>query len=38
MAIKVKSEILTEKKDPAFVNNYRKFEAIIFTYNKDMSV
>ena len=32
LAIKVKSEIL------AVVNIYRKFEQIIFTNNKDMSV
>ena len=38
LAIKVKSEIFTEKKDLAVVNNYRKFEEIIFTNNKDMSV
>ena len=29
---------LQRKKDLAIVNNYRKFEAIIFTNNKDMSV
>ena len=29
---------LKRKKDPAVVNNYRKFEEIIFTNNKDMSV
>ena len=38
LAIKVKNEIFTEKKDPAVVNNYRKFEEIILTNNKDMSV
>ena len=38
LAIKVQSEIFTEKKDQAVVNNYRKFEEIIFTSNKDMSV
>ena len=37
LAIKVKSEIFTEK-DLAVMNNYRKFEEIIFTNNKDMSV
>ena len=37
-AIKSKIEIFAEKKDLAFVNNYRKFEEIIFTNNKDMSV
>ena len=29
---------LQRKKDLAIVNNYRKFEEIIFTNNKDMSV
>ena len=29
---------LQRKKDLAFVNNYRKFEEIIFTNDKDMSV
>ena len=38
LAIKVKSEIFTEKEGLAAVNNYRKFEEIIFTNNKDMSV
>ena len=38
LAIKVKSEIFIEKEDLAVVNNYRKFEEIIFTNNKDMSV
>ena len=38
LAIKVKSEIFKEKEDLAVVNNYRKFEEIIFTNNKDMSV
>ena len=37
LAIKSKIEIFTEK-DLAFVNNYRNFEEIIFTNNKDMSV
>ena len=37
LAIKVKSEVFTQK-DLAVVNNYRKFEEIIFTNNKDMSV
>ena len=37
-AIQVKSEILQRKKDLAVVNIYRKFEEIIFTNNKDMSV
>ena len=38
LAIKVQSEIFTEKKELAVVNNYRKFDEIIFTNNKDMSV
>ena len=38
LAINVKSEILHRKKDLAVVNNYRKFEEIIFTNNKDMRV
>ena len=38
LAIKVKSEIFTEKEGLAVVNNYRKFKEIIFTNNKDMSV
>ena len=38
LAIKFKSEIFTERKDLAVVNNYRKFEEIIFTNSKDMSV
>ena len=38
LAIKVKSEKFTDKKDLAVVNIYRKFEEIIFTNNKDMSV
>ena len=38
LAINVKSEIYTEKKELAVVNNYRKFDEIIFTNNKDMSV
>ena len=38
LAIKVKSEIFTEKKVLAVENNYRKFEEIIFTNNKDMSI
>ena len=37
LAIQVKSVIFTEK-DLAVVNNYRKFEEIVFTNNKDMSV
>ena len=38
LAIKVKSEIFTEKERPiAVVNIYRKFEEIIFRNNKDMS-
>ena len=36
LAVKVKSEI--RKKDLAVVNNYRKFEEIIFTNNTNMSV
>ena len=36
LAVKVKNEI--RKKDLAVVNNYRKFEEIIFTNNKNMSV
>ena len=38
LAIQVKSEIFTYKKDLSVVNNYRKFEEIIFTNNKAMSV
>ena len=38
LAIKFKSEIFTEKENLAVVNNYRKFEEVIFTNNKDMSV
>ena len=38
LAKKVKSEIYTKKEDLAVLNNYRKFEEIIFTNNKDMSV
>ena len=38
LALNVKSEIFTGKKDLAVVNNYRKFEKIIFTNNKGMSV
>ena len=35
---KSKVRYLLGKKDLAVVNNYRKFEEIIFTNNKDMSV
>ena len=35
---KAKVRYLQRKKDLAIVNNYRKFEDIIFTNNKDMSV
>ena len=35
---KSKVRYLKKKKDIAVVNNYRKFEEIIFTNNKDMSV
>ena len=35
---KSKVRYLQRKKDLAVVNNYRKFEEIIFTNNKDMSV
>ena len=38
LAIKVKIEIFTEKKDQTVLNNYRKFEEVIFTNNKDMSI
>ena len=38
LAIKSKVRYLLRKKDLAVVNNYRKFEEIIFTNNKDMSV
>ena len=38
LAIKEKMGYLRRKKDLAVVNNYRKFEEIIFTNNKDMSV
>ena len=37
-AIKVKSEIFTRKKNLDVVNNYTKFEEIIFTNNKNMNV
>ena len=37
LAIKVKSEIFTEKERLAVVNNYRNFEQIIFTNNKNMN-
>ena len=37
MAIKVENNIFTQKDQP-IVNNYRKFEEIIFTNSKDMSV
>ena len=35
---KSKVRYLLRKKDVAVANNYRKFEEIIFTNNKDMSV
>ena len=35
---KSKVRYLQRKKDLAVVNSYRKFEEIIFTNNKDMSV
>ena len=38
LAIKTKVRYLQWKEDLAVVNNYRKFEEIIFTNNKDMSV
>ena len=38
LAIKVKRRYLQKNKELAVVNNYRKFEEIIFTNNKDMSV
>ena len=38
LAIKVKLRYLQKKKDLAVVNKYRKFEDIILTNNKDMSV
>ena len=38
LTIKVKIEISTEKKNLAVANNYRKFEEILFTNNKVMSV
>ena len=34
LTTKVNSAIFTEKKDLAIVNNYRKFEEIIFTKTK----
>ena len=38
LAIKAKVRYLQRKKDLVIVNNYRKFEEIFFTNNKDMSV
>ena len=38
LAIKVKSEIFTEKERPSCCEQFRKFEGIIFTNNKDMSL
>ena len=38
LAIKVKMRYLQRKKDLAVVNNYRKFEEIIFTNNKEKNV
>ena len=38
LVMKEKIRYLQRKKDLAVVNNYRKFEEIIFTNNKDMSV
>ena len=35
---KSKLRYLQRKKDLAVVNNYRKFDEIIFTNNKDMSI
>ena len=36
--LKSKVRYLQRKKDLAVVNNYRKFEEIVFTNNKDMIV
>ena len=38
MAIKVKSEIFIEKERPNYHEQLLKFEEIIFTNSKDMSV
>ena len=38
LAKKSKLRYLQRKKDLAVVNNYRKFEEIIFTNNRDVSV